>query len=100
MTPDKLKAVRRMCDEGGVQPWRKELTAALEFIVALMWDKFYGAAHIVERGENAGWYDSCCHSDACEAADYLIPLGLVEEKSGSIGRRRFYRPIEQEKPSG
>lgn len=76
---------------------RTALPEALEFIVELLWEQFYAAAHLLDEGENAGWYDSCCNKNANWTASYLIPLGFMKEKSGSVDRRRFYRPIEKEK---
>lgn len=115
MIPDELKAAMDMCETVVEGDWpcqprpedvavfdehvRTGYPAALEFIVDLLWEQFYAAAHLTDSGDNAGWYDSCCNKDANWTATYLIPLGLLEEKPGGVGRRRFYRPIEKEKTS-
>lgn len=94
MTPDELKAAMAICDAATPGPYRK----ALNFIVELMWDKFYRHARPAEGQTRVGWWDSCSHSEANYAADYLIALDSMEEhRHWGVGRRRFYRPIEKEK---
>jgi len=55
---------------------------------------FRQIARKIERGDLAGWWDTCALSTARDLGNRLVQLGTWERHPDGSGRRQFYRPRE------
>ena len=72
----------------------EELRAENAEIAELTEECFQVLAFLVPKGEMNGWWDTCALTSAKNYGDRLVEFGLYERHPDGVGRRWFYRRLE------